>query len=667
MNKVEKSMIKFAIDFERYKNGQANEILALLDKANAEIAKYVRQTKSVATKARYREVMKKIREISEALQQKVESGTDIDGIIDYELKKQEKILGLAKDYIKDIKGGRIDFLYPSLEQIKTAALFKPIDTKYGLTFQSYLEGISSGLYNTWDSALRTGYLTGQTTQQIVKNVIGEAGKLGQLSKAGAMHAFRNSVYANTRTALQSFANETMQRVYKDNEKYFGDGKSKYKYKYLATLDNRTCLVCAALDGKLYKSLEDVPSLPQHRGCVTGDTFVSTVGRISKVYKRRYKGLLYRITTSSGNTLTVTPNHPILTDKGFIRAHLLNVGDNVISDNGLETIGIVGKGKDDGKSLIKDVFCSFCKSPPVFTCTMPTTPEDFHGDAVYNKVDVISADRELGGKRNVSGFKLTGKDGFVNGNTATVLCYETHKGGFFQIFNSHSSSLGRLVSGFRKFGDLLWTGITHPLNLLFVWVPLGYAVLPEKSNHCGSTDTETAGNSRNSDSLVVKLKNFINRKIVGRALSACINSSFKKNEPDDVFGATELSSNILDRYSAQISTDSIISVDVKFSFTHVYNLETENNWYIANGIITHNCRCIIVPYFDIENDVRASKDGYVSSKVTFEDWLEEQDEKTQREVLGTTRFKMFKDGTKIKDFVDRGEILTLEELKKKGLL
>ena len=345
MNKVENAVIKYQIDLERYKNGQANEILALLDKANAEIAKYVRQTKSVATKARYREVMKKIREISEALQQKVESGTDIDGIIDYELHKQEKILSLAKDYIKDIKGGRIDFLYPSLEQIKTAALFKPIDTKYGLTFQSYLENISSGLYNTWDTAVRTGYLTGQTTQQIVKNVIGEAGKLGQLSKAGAMHAFRNSVYANTRTALQSFANETMQRVYKDNEKYFGDGKSKYKYKYLATLDNRTCLVCAALDGKLYKSLEDVPSLPQHRGC----------------------------------------------------------------------------------------------------------------------------------------------------------------------------------------------------------------------------------------------------------------------------------------------------------------------------------RCIVIPFFDIENDVRASKDGYVSSKVTFEDWLEEQDEKTQREVLGTTRFKMFKDGTKIKDFVDRGEILTLEELKKKGLL
>jgi hypothetical protein len=179
--------------------------------------------------------MKKIREISEALQQKVESGTDIDGIIDYELHKQEKILSLAKDYIKDIKGGRIDFLYPSLEQIKTAALFKPIDTKYGLTFQSYLENISSGLYNTWDTAVRTGYLTGQTTQQIVKNVMGEAGRMGQLTKFGTMKTLRNSVYANTRTALQSFANETMQRVYKGNEKYFGDGKSKYKYKYLATM------------------------------------------------------------------------------------------------------------------------------------------------------------------------------------------------------------------------------------------------------------------------------------------------------------------------------------------------------------------------------------------------------------------------------------------------
>ena len=265
MNKAENAVIKYQIQLEAYKNGQANEILKLLDQANAEIAKLIKKTSGVSTKARYKEITKKLKEIADELKEKVETNTDIDGIIDYELKKQQKVLGLAKQYIKDVKGGRIDFLYPSLEQIKTACLFKPIDTKYGLTFQSYLESIASGLYNTWDSALRTGYLTGQTTKQIVKNVLGSASQVGKLSQMGTMQTLRNSVYANTRTALQSFANETMTRVYKDNEKYFG-GDTPYNYKYLATLDARTCIVCGELDGKLYKNIEDAPMLPQHRGC-----------------------------------------------------------------------------------------------------------------------------------------------------------------------------------------------------------------------------------------------------------------------------------------------------------------------------------------------------------------------------------------------------------------
>ena len=52
----------------------------------------------------------------------------------------------------------------------------------------------------------------------------------------------------------------------ENEEYFGDVETKYKYEYLATLDARTCLVCGDLDGRLYEKIEDAPSLPQHRGC-----------------------------------------------------------------------------------------------------------------------------------------------------------------------------------------------------------------------------------------------------------------------------------------------------------------------------------------------------------------------------------------------------------------
>lgn len=294
MNKVEDSVIKYAIDFERYKNGQANEVTDMIDNANRSIAKYIRQTDSVYTKARYKEIAKKLNEVSKALKEKVGENIDIDGVIEYELKKQKKILDEAKPYLPKIKGGEINFLYPSLEQIKTAALFKPVDTKYGLTYQSYLEGIENGLYNIWDSAIRTGYLTGQSTQKIVSNVLGGLTPQTKMIKQGMINSYRNAVYANTRTVLQSFANETMNRVYEENEKYLGDTApdgEKYKYEYLSTLDNRVCIICGELSGKLYKELKDVPQLPQHRGCrcvilpylnIEGETRASKDGYIKDV-------------------------------------------------------------------------------------------------------------------------------------------------------------------------------------------------------------------------------------------------------------------------------------------------------------------------------------------------------------------------------------------------
>lgn len=658
MNKIENSAIRYAIQLERYKNGQADEIIRLLDKANLDLSKFIKKTDGVYTKARYKEIAGKLKDISKALKEKVGKNTDIDGIIEYELKKQMKLLNAVKNDIVSVKGGKVNFIFPSLEQIKTSALFKPVTD--GFTYDSYLDSIEAGLFNTWDSAVRTGYLTGQTTGEIVERVIGGLSPKTRLTNPGLMQTLRNSIYSNTKTLLQSFASETRNRVFEENEKYFGDGESDYKYEWLATLDTRTCLVCGNLDGKLFKHIEDAPSIPVHRGCVLGDTLVSTVDGISKVFRRKYKGLIYRITTARGNVLSVTPNHPILTDKGFVRAHLLNIGDNVISDNGLETLGIIGENKNNRQAFIKDVFSTFRKSPSMFSCTVPTTAEDFHGDTTHNKVNIVCADRKLKGERNVHGFKSFFHKFFINGFTADSK-KKSCKSRFFQFFTGRLSSLCGFMSIFSKMCNLLRRCMFHPFDLLFTWIPLMDVMLLKESDHSRPAISKPLSDTCNTNSLIVKFKNFINRKVVSWILSRSADISPMQDVSDNVFGRTVLAGNILDGYSAQIQSDRIIAIDVKLSFTHVYNLETKNNWYVANGIITHNCRCILIPYFNIEGDKRASKDGYVDSKVTYSEWLEEQDEKTQKEVLGASRFRMFQEGVKMNQFVDDGKVLTLDQL------
>jgi len=59
--------------------------------------------------------------------------------------------------------------------------------------------------------------------------------------------------------------------------------------------------------------------------------------------------------------------------------------------------------------------------------------------------------------------------------------------------------------------------------------------------------------------------------------------------------------------------------------------------------------------------RASMNGQVPSSMNYQKWLERQSVKTQEEVLGKAKAKLFREGTPVTGFVDNGKVLTLKEL------
>lgn len=64
-------------------------------------------------------------------------------------------------------------------------------------------------------------------------------------------------------------------------------------------------------------------------CVLGDTKVSGP-RISTAYRREYSGEVVIIRTATGHELTITPNHPILTEVGWLAAGKLKQGESVFT-------------------------------------------------------------------------------------------------------------------------------------------------------------------------------------------------------------------------------------------------------------------------------------------------------------------------------------------------
>lgn len=250
MTELENKSILHQIQLQRVQNGIVKDCLVELEKANRLIQRELKKTSGVFSKARYKELRTYFKEVSKELKKHINDSMTIKDFIDYELQAQIK---LYKKY------GNVQLVAPNKEQLITTATFTPYTATS--SFENFLNAFEYDYFNVWDSAVRTGYLTGMTTPQIVRKVMGYGARDSQVADLGAIHSLRVSVERNTRTALQSFAMETHKMIYEQNESLFSG------YKWLATLDRRTCIVCGHLDGEVkdkYSDFGEVP--PAHYNC-----------------------------------------------------------------------------------------------------------------------------------------------------------------------------------------------------------------------------------------------------------------------------------------------------------------------------------------------------------------------------------------------------------------
>lgn len=249
MTELENKSILHEIELGRVENGIVKNCLLTLEKANLQIKQELKNTKGITTKKRYNEISKYINEVSNELKTDISNEMDVDEFLDYEINAQTK---LYKKYANKI------FQVPNKEQLITSATFAPYSSTS--TFATYLNSFSNNFFDVWDSNVRLGYLNGLTTQKIVQNVMGFSAKNSQVAEFGAIQSLRNSIVANTRTALQSFANQTRKLIYSENKDIISG------YKWLATLDRKTCLVCGHLDGQERKNIDDFDKIPLHMNC-----------------------------------------------------------------------------------------------------------------------------------------------------------------------------------------------------------------------------------------------------------------------------------------------------------------------------------------------------------------------------------------------------------------
>jgi len=272
--------------------------------------------------------------------------------------------------------------------------------------------------------------------------------------------------------------------------------------------------------------------PAHAACLPGDTLVTSCGRVTASSERLYQGEMILIETANKHSLRCTPNHPILTTVGWKAAHLLKVGDDVICVEGIAGI-------DDNEQHVPTRIEDVARSLRVSTRIVPTSSPDFHGDGAASKVAIIRT------------------NGFLGSELKVVL---------YQRFRELRLSLSAIKHKFLASLGALALFLEGPLLV--------------GSGTMSSTDqiVSLAGGQ------------FGPSHFQGSRKVTDFNTSALEKGTD--FSSINLVESGKSKYglAGQVLTDKVVRI-VTYPFSgHVYNLQTESEWYVANTIVTHNCHC-----------------------------------------------------------------------------
>ncbi len=280
-------------------------------------------------------------------------------------------------------------------------------------------------------------------------------------------------------------------------------------------------------------------------CFPGDSRIPFADGVEKAYRRWFSGDLTTLVTASGKTLRATPNHPILTSKGWVAIGALNEGDDVIEVR--DQSGYVLKNhKDQAIPLISEIFGSLDKLGGRHS-TRQGQLQQFHGDGAEGDIDIVDAAWPLRFDFMTKGLHRGDEGGQeflfpVPGDLASRI---RAVGLFLQ------GCLRAFAGGMGGAGEL---------------APALFAFARHANPVCFGASPE------------------FDSKILRQGSASDFQSSGEAQEA----------------FPFEVRSTRIVSVERRQWAGHVYNLQTASGWYVADGIIAHNCRCYYVYIFNLRD-------------------------------------------------------------------
>jgi hypothetical protein len=396
--------------------------------------------------------------------------------------------------------------------------------------------------------------------------------------------------------------------------------------YMISKIGSTCPVCAPLEGRVYSKSGTDPNYPPlslafgkidptgpedlsntflniHPNCLVPGGSVLGEGIVAES-RRLYRGEVVTLNTAGGDKITVTPNHPILTDRGFIPAGQIKEGDKVVKTT-REYARLIGEAPNNVyiDSGVDEIFHALMKSSGGTSSAVKGSSEQFHGDGIADEeVNIIFSDSLGNGIGNLMRVKKLRKKSFPSGWGRRILLFADST--FTKIF---VSALRSLYSGVRRLGFVGGIKLVSKDS--------------EEFPNLGKTAPAFLGYLRICKTGIVEIKHFCEKlrmgflevfRDVGKlSLTGSPHySEFRADSghlmmSDPVFfgNLCEEEPAIYERLKFLFTNgaavfESVNHIDTSYYDGYVYNFETKLNYYVYNNIVTHNCLHSLMPYTEL---------------------------------------------------------------------
>lgn len=410
----------------------------------------------------------------------------------------------------------------------------------------------------------------------------------------------NAVEATIRSGVHSVGSAAQQAIYQfETDPDWLQGR----FTWTAVLDSRTCPVCVGQDGT--ERLQDTPGafwdgqrkIDPHLNCVIGSTRIEA-GIIAGAMRSTYTGPVVTIGTDGGRLVSLTENHPVLTSHGWKPAKLVEEGDQLIC-RPLDRVAAINPDLHQAPSTAEETFGLLGHLDAVSRCRVPAAPVDFHGDGVSLQGDV---DIE-----------------YVNSQL---------------LFNDQAVSAEDVSDALFCVADAELTRV-HRLS------PLDQSLL---ALHCAANGIVGSGHALAA--LVMGQMGPLEG--LGFALAARRHPSFDEPLAHSAPCDTELLRDLVFAHAGAIQLDNVavVKTETKHDLP-VYDFSTLSGVYFADGILTHNCRCYLIPSTWRGEDNRRIVVGDIGEQVVpfrtdVESWIR-QNPDTAGEIFGKARAKRLIDG------------------------